>query len=477
MRYSTATLILLAACAVNPVTGRRELMLVSEGQEISMGQQLLEQTRVETGFYSDQSLERYVQGIAMPMARASERPDLPWEFHVIDDPSVNAFAAPGGFIFVTRGILAMLNSEAELAGVLGHEIGHVTARHSAAQMSTQQLLGVGLVVGSIAAPDAMGGALGQGLQAAAGLALLKYGRDDERQSDGLGHRYSLDQGYDVREMPKTFATLGRLGEASGGGGGRLPSFLSTHPDPGDRVAATRAWADTVSDYSNLTVGRNGFLDHLDGMVYGQDPRQGYFEGGRFLHPTLRFQFVEPDGWQTLNQANRVIMADPNGQAQFELTQVSQAGAAAAATAFVQQEGIQRTGSSRAPINGLPAASESFVVQQSNGQRIVGTATFVELGGAVYQLLGLRLSGAAQPVIDAIDRVAGSFARTPANTTFRRVREVHVLTLARQMTVDAIAAASDDAITAEELALMNGVETGQMVRQGTKVKTVRWRRGS
>jgi predicted Zn-dependent protease len=474
MRYSTVLLVLLAACAVNPVTGRRELMLVSESQEISMGQQLLEQTRVETGFYPDQALEGYVQGIAVPMAKASERPDLPWEFHVIDEAGINAFAAPGGFIFITRGILAVLNSEAELAGVLGHEIGHVTARHSAAQMSTQQLLGVGLIAGSIAAPSAMGGALGQGLQAAAGLALLKYGRDDERQSDGLGHRYSLTQGYDVREMPKTFMTLRRVSESAGGGGGRMPGFLSTHPDPGDRVAATQAWADTVSDYSNLTAGRNGFLDHLDGLVYGEDPRQGYFENGRFLHPILKFQFVQPDGWQTLNQATRVIMADPNGQAQFEVSQVSQASAPEAAAAFVQQEGIQRAGSSRSPINGLPAASEDFVVQQANGQRIVGTATFVELGGAVYQLLGLRLSGAAQANIVAIDRVAKSFARTPANMTFRRVRELDVITLSRQMTLDALANASAGATSVDELALINGMEAGQMIVQGTRVKTVRWR---
>ena len=473
MRFRHLLPVLLVACAVNPVTGRRELMLVSESQEISMGRQLLEQTRVETGFYPDQALEAYVQGVAMPMARASERPDLPWEFHVIDDAAVNAFAAPGGFIFVTRGILAMLNSEAEMAGVLGHEIGHVTARHSAAQMSTQQALGVGLVVGSIAAPDAMGGVLGQGLGAAAGLALLKYGRDDERQSDGLGHRYSLQQGYDVREMPKTFATLRRMSEAAGGDG-RMPGFLSTHPDPGDRVAATQAWADTVSDYSNLTVGRNGFLDHLEGLVYGQDPRQGYVEDGRFLHPTLRFQLTVPEGWQTLNLANRFVMGDPNGRSQVELTQAAESSAALAANAFAGQEGVVVVSRRSASINGLPAATVAFTATQQNGAGLVGSASFIEHGGAVYRVMTLAVASAAAELSGTLAGIERSFAPTPAGMTFRRVREVHVLTLSRQMTLDALAEASNGAVTTDELALINSMEAGQMVRQGTRVKTVRWR---
>jgi predicted Zn-dependent protease len=137
-------LLFLGSCAVNPVTGKRELSFVSEAQEIQMGQQLLAQSRQQTGFYDDPALAQYISGIGMRMAQASERPQLPWEFHLLDDPVVNAYAAPGGFIFITRGILAYMNSEAELAGVLGHEIGHVTARHSASQMSKQQLMGGGL---------------------------------------------------------------------------------------------------------------------------------------------------------------------------------------------------------------------------------------------------------------------------------------------------------------------------------------------
>ena len=154
MRYLIlCTMLGLAACATNPVTGKSQLSLVSEAQEIEMGRGELTRARQESGFVADAALEQYVASIGRQMAAASERPNLPWEFHVIDDPMVNAFAAPGGFVFVTRGILGYLNSEAELAAVLGHEIGHVTAKHTVAMISQQQLAQVGLIAGSIAAPE------------------------------------------------------------------------------------------------------------------------------------------------------------------------------------------------------------------------------------------------------------------------------------------------------------------------------------
>src|SRR5439155_757503 len=176
-----------AACATNPATGAKQLSLVSESQEIQMGREYDREVTASIGLYPDSALQRYEQQFGSRLAATSERPGLPWSFHVVDDPVVNAFALPGGFIYVTRGILAHLNSEAELAGVVGHEIGHVTARHIASRMTKQQLAQVGLVVGSIASPQ---------LERYAGLAssalnvlFLKYSRDDESQADHLGLRY------------------------------------------------------------------------------------------------------------------------------------------------------------------------------------------------------------------------------------------------------------------------------------------------
>ncbi len=464
--------LLFAACATNPVTGKRELSFVSESQEIAMGQQSVEQTRQETGFVTDQALTDYVASVGMAMAKSSERPDLPWEFHVVDDASINAFAAPGGFIFVTRGILAVLNSEAELAGVMGHEIGHVTAKHTVNQLSKQQLLTGVLVAGAIARPDLAQGLPGQLAQTGLGLLLLRYSRDDERQADQLGHRYSLHAGYDVREMPKTFMTLERVSEASGGG--RLPGFLSTHPDPGDRVAATQSWADTVSSYAGLAVKRDPYLNHLEGLVYGQDPRQGYFDNNRFLHPVLKLQFDAPVNWQGVNQASRVVVVEPNGQAQLEMAQAQETTAAAGAQAFAAQQGIQVSGSGNVTVNGLRATAVEFSATTSQGQALVGEAMFVEYGGSVYRLLGLSLASAASTMMPPLQAAIRSFAPTAASQQFERVRELHILKLSAQITPTRLASQSDGAVTADELALINSVQVGDMLPSGRLVKTVRWR---
>jgi predicted Zn-dependent protease len=432
----------------------------------------MEQARQQTGFIDNQPLGSYITSVGLAMARASERPDLPWEFHVMDDASINAFAAPGGFIFVTRGILAVMNSEAELAGVIGHEIGHVTAKHTVNQISKQQLLTGVLIAGAIAKPDLAQGLPGQLAQAGAGLLLLQYGRDDERQSDQLGHRYSLHAGYDVREMPKTFATIERVSQQADAG--RLPGFLSTHPDPGDRVAATQSWADTVSSYANLRTDRDDYLNHLDGMVFGQDPRQGYFDDNRFLHPVLRFQFDAPVNWQGANQATRVVMVEPNGQAQIELSAAAEASAAAASQAFASQQGIEVTGSGSATVNGLPARAVAFSATTSQGQALVGEVLFIEHRGGVYRFLGLTLAASAGQWMRSVQASLRSFASTSSNQQFRRVRELDLITLSSGATVDRLAAQSGGAATVEELALINGVQPGEMMAAGRRVKTIRYR---
>ena len=465
-------LLLAAACATNPVTGRRELSFISEAQEIELGRQSMEQARQQTGFVDNAALTGYVSSVGMPMARTSERPDLPWEFHVMDDASINAFAAPGGFIFITRGILAVMGSEAELAGVLGHEIGHVTAKHTVNQISKQQLFTGVFIAGAIAKPDLAQGLPGQLAQAGAGLLLLSYGRDDERQSDELGHRYSLHAGYDVREMPKTFATIQRVSERSDGG--RLPGFLSTHPDPGDRVAATQAWADTVSSYTGLRTDRDDFLNHLDGMVFGQDPRQGYFDNNRFLHPVLRFQFDVPADWQGANQAVRVVLVEPNGQAQLELAGAQEASAGAAAQAFASQQGIQVSATGATRVNGLAAHAVRFAATTSQGQALVGEAMFIEHRGEVYRFLGLTLAANANQWMGTLQSAIRTFAPTAANQQFRRVRELDIVTLSSASTVNRLASQSGGAATAEELALINGVQPGEMMPAGRRVKTVRYR---
>lgn len=437
-----------------------------------MGRGELTRARQETGFIADATLEQYVANIGKQMAAASERPGLPWEFHVIDDPMVNAFAAPGGFIFITRGILSYLNSEAELAAVVGHEIGHVTAKHTVSMISQQQLAQVGLIAGSIAAPKAAGGVAGQLAGTAMSLYFLKFSRNDESQADMLGHRYSLRQLYDVREMPNTFRTLERVSAASGGSS--MPSFLSTHPDPGQRVQKTQAWADTVTNPSRLHADRDRFLTRIDGLLFGADPEQGYFADGRFLHPTMRFQFSVPQGWQTANTLSQVAIGDPNGQAQVALSAAQQNSVDAAMQAFLAQQGLTSPGAQRTTVNGLPATTAEFTAATQQGQQLRGTVLFLQHNGQVFQFLGLALASSWGQMGGTINQVLRSFAPTPAGQQFQARKYLRIVTLSRATPVATLASQSNGAISAQLLAIINGVPDGATLPAGKRVKTVVYR---
>ncbi|MEO5825216.1 MAG: M48 family metalloprotease [Gemmatimonadales bacterium] len=459
----------VTGCATNPVTGQSQLSLVSESQEIEMGRSQVPAVQQSMGFVADPALQSYVSTIGMKMARASERPQLPWEFHVVDDPMINAFAAPGGFIFVTRGILAVMNSEAELAGVLGHEIAHVTAKHSVAQMST----GLGAQIGVLAAAIlTKSDAVAQGAGAVATLFTLKYGRDQETQADAIGHRYALTERYDVREIPKTFMTLQRIGAASGSSSG--PSFLSTHPDPGNRVAKTQAWADTVSSYAGLVTDRDEFMTRINGMLYGADPAEGYFENGVFLHPALRFQFNVPSNWLTANQKAAVVLGEPNGQAQIQLSGVPQSSPQAAMQAFQQQQGIQTGNAQNISLGGSPGMIAEFTAATQDGQQIRGQVLMVQHAGTVFQFVGYATAQGWGSQGGTVSSVLRSFRPTASNQVFQRARALRVVTLQRATSIATLAQQSGGAIATAELAILNGVDGDVTLPAGRRVKTVGYR---
>jgi predicted Zn-dependent protease len=202
-----AVLLLIVSCAVNPVTGKREFMLLSTDDEIALGRNADRDIVAAYGEYQNPELAAYVTEIGLRMAEQSHRPDLPYAFRILDTPVINAFALPGGYVYVTRGIMAYLDSEAELAGVVGHEIGHVTARHSAQRYSQAQLAQLGLGIGS--AVSSQFRRYSRYAEAGVGLLLLRFSRDDERQSDELGVTYATAVGYEAGEMARFFETLDR----------------------------------------------------------------------------------------------------------------------------------------------------------------------------------------------------------------------------------------------------------------------------
>lgn len=450
-----AVLLLAAACARNPVTGKSELSLVSEDQEIAMGKQTRDETLRTYGEFQNPEARSLVQRIGMDIAKASERPNLPWEFHVIDDDQVNAFAAPGGFIFVTRGILTHMNSEAELASVLGHEIGHVTARHTASQVTKAELAQLGLGVGMIFSPTvrSMGGALSQGLQ----VLFLKFGRDAEAMADALGFRYMVADGYDPNGAEEMFRTLERVSARSGQ---TLPEWASTHPDPGNRIAAAAHRIDSLQkagrDPSKLKDNGPQFVRLLDGMTYGRDPRQGFFRGATFYHPDLRFQFTFPQGWKTANLPDQVVAQSPQGDAALRL-QVGQGSPEQAAQQFFQQQGLRAGAVSRGSVNGFETVAGDFTAQAQDGTPVTGSAAFLAYGGRTYALIGMAASGRGD-VSGAFRQVLNTFKplTDPAMLSVRAAT-VHTVRVPRDMTVQQFNAQFPSTIPVEELALINGVD--------------------
>ncbi len=458
--------VLLGACATNPVTGRRELSLVSEAQEIQMGRQASQNDVRRVGELAGTPADALVKRIGVRMAAQSERPSLPWEFHLLDDAAVNAFAYPGGFIFVTRGLLTHLNSEAELAEVIGHEIGHVTAKHSVAQMSQAQLAQIGLVGASIFSSTVAkyGDALGTG----ASLLFLKFGRDDELQSDALGFKYSLALKYDVRESPKVFTTLGRLS----GGAGRIPEWQSTHPDPGNRVqrAEQRIAATPPAQLEGLTVNRESYLRLLDGMVFGENPRQGYFKGARFLHPDLQFQLDFPANWRTANQPDAVVALSPDQQAQLVL-QLAEGTPAAAVSRFVQQQGITVKQTSQTSVNGLPSAQASFDAQTESGV-LNGLVVGVAHRNQTYLMLGLTVPAVAGQRGPELEASMRSFRPVTDQAVLNvQPAKVQLVTLPQRMTAQDFVQRYPSSISAEQVYIINGVEAATALAAGTVVKRV------
>ena len=473
-RQAAAGLLLVlttaVACARNPVTGRREIALISESQEIQMGQQSAQQVAQSLGLVEDEALQQYVQRIGAQLAADSERPGLPWTFRVVDDPTPNAFALPGGFIFLTRGMMNLMNSEAELASVLGHEIGHVTARHSVQQLSQMQLAQLGLGLGAVLAPE-IAGQYGELASAGLQLLFLKYGRDDERQADELGFRYALNENYDVREFADVFAALQRVGEAEGGS--PVPGFLATHPDPGERVqTAQRRVAALEQPLTNAISDRAEYLGQIDDLPYGENPRNGFFRGEEFIHPDLRFRLGFPQGWRTQNLPQAVVAVSPRQDASIQLTLSQAPDPTSAARAFLGQQGIQAGRTFQEQVNGVPAAGSYFQAQTQNGV-VEGLVAYFTHGGRTFELLSFAPQGRYGNYDAAVRAMVGSFRplTDPALLNVRPPR-VDVVRVDRAGTLAQFNARFPSTIPIDELALINGLSgPNAQLAAGDMVKRV------
>lgn len=463
-RSAALSLLVLAACTMNPATGQRQLALMSEGQEIAMGRQSHPEVLAAFGAYDSPEWQSYIQEVGAKLAAGSERPQLDWTFTVLDDPVVNAMALPGGYVYVNRGILAHFNSEAELASVLGHEIGHVTARHSVEQISRAQLAQISLGVAAVASEDfrPYAGLAAQGV----GLLFLKFGRDDERQSDHLGLRYMTRAGYDPTEMPKVFATLGRISQSQGLR--PTPQWLSTHPDPGNRVAdMTARITELPPEERQGAVNREAYLHRLEGMVFGDDPRQGYAIGSAYYHPVLAFKIEFPDQWRIINQRQQVAAISPGQDAAVVLSLSDKESANAAFDAFFGQQGIER-----GPSRGRNLVAFRALDSQTGVPAVEGLIGYLNHGGRLYQLIAYTKAEVWSSYAAAAQRSLTSFAKVSE----RRYLDVEpstidVVELPTAMTLTEFADRFPSTVDLERLAILNGMTPQTRLEKGQMVKRV------
>jgi predicted Zn-dependent protease len=465
-------LALAAACSTNPATGRRQLNLLSEQDEIQLGRQSDAEVRQQMGVYRDDALQRYVDGIGQRLARAAHRPGLPWTFTVVDEPAVNAFALPGGFIYVTRGILPFIRSEAELAAVLGHEVGHVDARHSAQAYSRQTLAGGSLAVLGVLVPKTRPaqGLAGLGL----GLIFLKNSRENELEADQLGVNYVTSTGWQPEAMPALLETLARLDEASGSSRG-VPNWALTHPPAADRVTQVRAAVVAARPGGAAVTNVANYERYLNGMTFGDSREKGIVRGTDFLHPVLRFAVRFPDGWEVRNSDEQVSAQPPGEGNAAMILEVASGGSGSVeqtARTNMLQAGFRETSGQRTDINGL-GAYIGIYEGTMNGTPITLHAAHIRSADQTYVIAGVAATSQFARLDPVFRRSIESFRALSRQEADRiQSNRVEFYTVRNGDTWESLArGVSGGHVKPSTLAIMNGADPAAQPRSGDRIRIV------
>ncbi len=468
---------IIPSCAINPVTGKKQFMLMSEEQEIALGAQYDPSVTSTFGVYDAPELMAFITEKGAELGKISHRPNLQYHFKILDSPVVNAFAVPGGYIYITRGILAHLNNEAELVGILGHEMGHVTARHTASQQSKQQLGQLLLVGGMIASEDfrqfadyAM-----QGMQ----LLFLKFSRDDESEADRLGVEYSSKIHYDAHQMANFFNVLNKMQMASNHAG--VPTFMSTHPDPRNRFYAVNKnatqWQDSLG-YSDWAVNTNRYLQMIDGIVYGEDPRQGFVEKNVFYHPGLKFKYPIPAGWKLVNSPMQVQIVPPDKKAVIVFFMTPQKTLEKAGQEALDALNLTVLESKRTIVNGNPAIvaiSQKVSQNQQTGQQqtIKALSYIIQKDKQIYVFHGVSEDANFNSYFGFFESTMSNFntLSDPSKLNVKPKR-VKIVTVQRGGTLaDVFEEFRIPQKQRNELALLNNLELSDRVKKGRLIKII------
>jgi len=474
LEFVLVALLAVAGCAVNPVTKQPELSTMSTEREAELGAEASKAVAEQIGLVEDPNLSRYVDEVGQRLASRSPRQDTAYRFAVADMEVPNAFALPGGWIYVSRGLLLLTNSEAELANVLGHEIGHVAARHASSREAHSVGAGLLSMMGAVVSTATLGvgAGIGQLFQIAGAGAIASYSRGQERQADVIGQELAAFSGWDPAALSRFLDTL-ENDTAAKGESSQVPDFLSSHPVTRERIRNTAQHASTLSIEPGepIAASRADFLQKLDGLLVGPDAEHGIFRGGRFLHPGLAMTVDFPAGWTTHNSERVVAAISPDEDALIAL-QLQEEGndAKAAAQRFSEGHRLPLADESEITIAGRPAYRAVAIAQTRDGR--LG----LDLCWIVHRDMIFRFTGMAPA--DRFGRHQPTFARTSQSfgrlsaTELASIRDLRLRIVRAQPGGESLAALSrrtGNAMSLEDTAIANGLTADAVLAGREPVK--------
>ena len=478
IRVGIAMLVALASlcgCAVNPVTGSSDFVMMSEKDELSLGSKAYQQVLQQYPIYQDEKLRAYVQLVGEKVASNSHRSNLQYQFSVVDSGDINAFALPGGYIFINRGLLAYLNSEAELAAVLGHEVGHVTARHGVRQQSQAQAWNI---LGQLVAIGTGVGAAGDLTNVVGSAVVTGYGRDMELEADGLGAQYLARSGYDpqamiqVIEVLKTQDVFARDQAAKNGQPVKAAGYhglFDTHPDHDTRLQQVVGPAHALQA-PQQQVNQKVFLQHLEGMPVGDSADQGVRRGQRFYHSGLDFTVAIPQGWEVLNRPDALVMHTVDKQAFIALTMADYDERLTPEEILRKEVGNQRL-SMQESFNQAGFSGATAVVPGQPAKRV---AVIVKNKEAFMFVAAVKDRGSLESQDDQFMAVIHSFrALTKEQLKLAQPAVIHVVAVKSGQSVESLAQTADlPGDKAARIRLLNGLYPSEKVKPGALLKLVR-----
>ena len=468
----------MSGCAFNPVTGEMDLMLVSHEEEKQIGRETHPQVLEEFGgVYYDPGLAAYVKRVGLSLAETTEIQDFDYSFTILDSPSINAFATPGGYVYVTRGLLALISNEAELAGVLSHELAHINARHGAQRLSGMKARKK--ICDSFLCDEEMP-VLADLAMVGARLAFEGFTHDQEFEADAIGMRYLQRAGYDSSAI----TTFLRKLRAQGNLDARIaslaadqtatPRYSSTHPLTEERIDRVVA---LVGDFavSGPIVGEADYLAAVDGLLYGNSQEYGFVFGRRYAHPIRRVTFSAPEGYALYANSRRVTAVGPDGALMVvEPSRLLFRGDIRDYLTTVWAADIELRDLRNFAVNGMPAATGWLRQRTKRGQMDFRLIAVRLDAGVIYRFLFISPAGKTARLAPGMRRATYSFRRLDeVEAAALKPQRIRVITVTPGEDIASLAALTNFADYAvDRLAIMNGLSDEQPVAPGKRIKLVR-----